>query len=311
MFPAAHIRNTNALRPALRSQTRYATEAERGTAAATTRPAHLPVITIARPLLPRPTVLTPPPPKHVCKKTCGYADEAIPAQLPGRIPIGRIPIGERRKAAMIERVLNENPKLRAAFEAAVGGKLVADGRMDGVISIARPGRVRRARVDLSSITAPGSAGANLGWSPPLTSPGGLPSLLASKLAGFLGGQLPGDIGAGTWNPGARPGPATGADAAHASQVAGILADPSLTVEDKVTLMLMAIMKKMDRDILAQGRQLQKLQGGQGDKKGASIDVETTKLKRLIDKRGQMFGMLRQIIDKYNETAKGMIQSIGR
>ncbi|CAN0599418.1 unnamed protein product [Laminaria digitata] len=36
-----------------------------------------------------------------------------------------------------------------------------------------------------------------------------------------------------------------------------------------------------------------------------------KLKRMIDKRGQMFDMLRQIIDKYNETAKGIIQSIGR
>jgi hypothetical protein len=43
----------------------------------------------------------------------------------------------------------------------------------------------------------------------------------------------------------------------------------------------------------------------------SIDVETMKLKRLVDKRSQMFDMLRQIIDKYNETAKGIIQSIGR
>ena len=36
-----------------------------------------------------------------------------------------------------------------------------------------------------------------------------------------------------------------------------------------------------------------------------------KLKRLIDKRSQMFDMLRQIIDKYNETAKNIIQSMGR
>ena len=43
----------------------------------------------------------------------------------------------------------------------------------------------------------------------------------------------------------------------------------------------------------------------------SIDVETMKLKRMIDKRSQMFDMLRQIIDKYNQTAKGVIDSIGR
>ena len=43
--------------------------------------------------------------------------------------------------------------------------------------------------------------------------------------------------------------------------------------------------------------------------GKSIDVETMKLKRLIDKRSQMFDMLRQIIDKYNQTAKGIIDSM--
>ena len=137
--------------------------------------------------------------------------------------------------------------------------------------------------------------------------------------------------------------------AHQMQVSGVLNDPSLTVEDKVTLMLMLIMKKMDKDIerLAQyinsiqqqqsnrgkahkglgkmgaagGKALggpmgAKLGGGIGNKMGGggnspSIDVETMKLKRMIDKRGQMFDMLRQIIDKYNETAKGVIQSIGR
>ncbi len=50
-------------------------------------------------------------------------------------------------------------------------------------------------------------------------------------------------------------------------------------------------------------------GGGND--APSIDVETMKLKRMIDKRSQMFDMLRQIIDKYNQTAKSMIDSIGR
>src|SRR5262249_967028 len=101
-----------------------------------------------------------------------------------------------------------------------------------------------------------------------------------------------------------------------SDVGNVLNDSSLTVEDKITLMLMMIMEKMDQDIEAQGnyinalqqqQQAQQASGGQGGGGGApSIDVETMKLKRLIDKRSQMFDMLRQIIDKYNQTAKGII-----
>jgi len=52
-------------------------------------------------------------------------------------------------------------------------------------------------------------------------------------------------------------------------------------------------------------------GGLDNQSSPSIDVETMKLKRMIDKRSQMFDMLRQIIDKYNQTAKGIIDSMGR
>jgi hypothetical protein len=38
----------------------------------------------------------------------------------------------------------------------------------------------------------------------------------------------------------------------------------------------------------------------------SIDVETMRLKRTIDKRSRMFDMLRQIIGKYNETASAIL-----
>jgi hypothetical protein len=251
-------------------------------------------------------------------------------------------------------------------------------------------------------------------------------------------------GMGSWNPLAMPGRINNTNPiyeyAHQAQVAGVMMDPSLSVEDKVTLMLMLIMKKMDRDIARQAQYINSIQqqqsknhgkgkavggpggllglplgGALGSKLGGatvgklggaailkpnsigkeikksfkgktiknrfkkvkkslkgknikkklrkkrnrlkknplkaiatgtglvgggalggvlggalggalggvpgklgglpsaapSIDVETMKLKRMIDKRGQMFDMLRQIIDKYNETAKGLIQSMGR
>jgi len=145
-----------------------------------------------------------------------------------------------------------------------------------------------------------------------------------NVQGFGGGQFgpfqPGGVGPTQGQFGM--GPTDGSD------TSAVLNDPSLTVEDKVTLMIMLIMKQMDKEIERQAQaidQLQKQQnkqggggGGKGGKGGGgggggdkSIDVETMKLKRLIDKRSQMFDMLRQIIDKYNQTAKGIIDSIGR
>jgi hypothetical protein len=115
---------------------------------------------------------------------------------------------------------------------------------------------------------------------------------------------------GDWDSGA----ALGGDGDYGIDLGG----GGLTVEDKITLMLINIMKKMDREIEQQANQINALQqqqkqgGGEGGGGGApSIDVETMKLKRLIDKRSQMFDMLRQIIDKYNQTAKGIIDSMGR
>ena len=183
--------------------------------------------------------------------------------------------------------------------------------------------------------------------------GGLPGLGHGSF-GFGGLMSPmGGLGMGSWNPNAMPGRMQNTnpmyERMHQAQVSGVLNDPSLTVEDKVTLMLMLIMKKMDKDIERQAQYINSIQqqqsnrrkkgntlgkvgtvaggalggpagakvgGGVGGKMGGggnspSIDVETMKLKRLIDKRSQMFDMLRQIIDKYNETAKGIIQSIGR
>jgi hypothetical protein len=151
----------------------------------------------------------------------------------------------------------------------------------------------------------------------------------------------GGRGYGSWNPLAMPGLTNNTnpayEAAHQAQTASVLADPSLTVEDKVTLLIMLIMNKMDKDIERQAQYINSIQqqqssrepgggqgqygfgaggpfagaGGEAGGNSPSIDVETMKLKRLIDKRSQMFDMLRQIIDKYNQTAKGIIDSIGR
>ncbi len=311
-------------------------------------------------------------------------------------PLARLFDPARRNAAQFEAALNKSPFLKAAFERAIGGKVIADDRTDGKLTIER--KIPRPRMpalpglqlgqtaagllgamdhaiqsQLGGIAGAGQAAGSFGL-------GALQSLL-----GGLGGglnSLPG-VGGGSWNPNARPGLINNNGRAeenkHQAEIDSLMKDPSLSVEDKITLMLMLIMKKMDKDIEAQGQHINQVQqqqnkqgangqaagasnggggilgsiggllggaagtalggpiggmlGGQlggalggaannaaggaaggaqgGESSSPSIDIETTKLKRMMDKRSQMFDMLRQIIDKYNETAKGMIQSIGR
>jgi hypothetical protein len=69
------------------------------------------------------------------------------------------------------------------------------------------------------------------------------------------------------------------------------------------------LNKLDEDIAAQARRVEALQNSRLP--SATVDVETMKLKRLIDKRSQLFDLLRQITDRYNQTAKGIIDSLGR
>jgi hypothetical protein len=157
-----------------------------------------------------------------------------------------------------------------------------------------------------------------------------PILNQALTGGFGGGGMPafgggmpafgGGMPAGIGNAPAIPGGGAGGAFGIGNDLGNAFNDPTLTVEDKVTLLLMQIMKKLDKEIEAQGNNLQKLQaqGGQGQNgmngqggQGPSIDVESMKLKRLVDKRNQMFDTLRQIVEKYNQTAKGMIDTVGR
>lgn len=98
------------------------------------------------------------------------------------------------------------------------------------------------------------------------------------------------------------------DKSFRAELDTLLADPSLVVEDKVTLSIQLIMRALDDQIERQMRLVNSVR--QHWHLAKSIDDETKKLKRLIDKRSQMFNMLRLIIDKYNQTAADIIDSIG-
>jgi len=308
---------------------------------------------------------------------CGYAGGGIQEVDMGmgstNIPfLSRLFSPTRRMAGNMEAMLRSNPMARASFEAQMGGRIVDFGfRNDGKFKIQRfapgfnPGMMGMNPAAMSGLgyfagmqhSVMGTMG-GMGMGMPMfgggsmfgnpfmaMTMGGLGNVMGMT-SGAGGGYLDnsgalGGRGMGSWNPLAMPGRINNTNPyyenAHQAQTASLLADPSLTVEDKVTLLIMLIMNKMDKDIENQAQYINSIQqqqssrgsqgkaGGKGnmvgnngpfgastgDDSSPSIDVETMKLKRMIDKRGQMFDMLRQIIDKYNETAKGIIQSIGR
>lgn len=295
----------------------------------------------------------------------------------------------RMEAMRVERVLNNNPMARAAFEAAVGGRVIEDGREDGKITIERNGQtpyfpgiplnpaaltafsgLQQQQDSLTSrLAAMGLGGAALGLGAGAIGGNPFLGLVLGGLGGLamgglgagpsgngglfgLGNTLPGGFGVGSWNPNALPGriqntnPAY--EGAHTAQINQVMNDPSLSVEDKIMLCLMLIMKKMDQDIENQMQYINQLQNQQANrqKKGKalgaigtlaggliggpvgagiggklggaaggggnsapSVDIETKKLERMITKRAQMFEMLSNIMKKYDETAKNTIQQI--
>jgi hypothetical protein len=92
------------------------------------------------------------------------------------------------------------------------------------------------------------------------------------------------------------------------QIQSILADPFLSDDGKVTLVGEALIKRLDKEIAEQAKHLEELRRVANS---PGLDVETMKLKRLIDRRAQQVDLLRERIDKYNRTAKAIIDSMGR
>jgi len=119
-----------------------------------------------------------------------------------------------------------------------------------------------------------------------------------------------------WQAGAQPGSRAGASATQPTPdtLDAILADPTMTLEDRVVLFLMTLMNQMNEDIEAQTKRVANLRrkGAKGDDKAkASLDTEITKLERMVEKRKQLFNTLKAIIKKYDETANATIQAMGR
>lgn len=295
---------------------------------------------------------------------------------------GRLFRRRRQTGAKLERLLRTNPNAKAAFESQVGGKIVAFERRGLKVQrlqTSNPGNVSTpAQANLPATTAMGALaqmeqailsqarrvaaiqgqaanGGAHGSNP--TYGYALSGLSQANGTGTYSSALGGG-GVGSWNPNAMPGRINNTnplyERAHQSEVESILEDPSLTIEDRVTLMLMTVSNKMSDDIQRQAQYVNSIQQQQSNRGGKSaplgkssgmsqgglagmgtavsgmnglgggglgfpasqlggpanaspsVDVETMKLKRMIDKRNQMFDILRSIIDKYNEDRKSVV-----
>jgi hypothetical protein len=94
----------------------------------------------------------------------------------------------------------------------------------------------------------------------------------------------------------------------------LILDLDVPLEDAILMILMGIAGTIDKEIEAQADKIAEIQSGKGPETGGekpSVDVETTKLKQLTERRGQLFDTVRQVVDKYEETAKGSIQGLSR
>ena len=90
-----------------------------------------------------------------------------------------------------------------------------------------------------------------------------------------------------------------------------LLNPDVSLEDAIMGLLMRIASSMDEKIHEQAKKIADLEAGKGPESNQkpNLDEETLKLKRLNDRRGQLFDTVKQTIDKFEEQSKGAIQSL--
>jgi hypothetical protein len=139
---------------------------------------------------------------------------------------------------------------------------------------------------------------------------------------------PSGTGVGTQPPvsgGSRPEeptrPPSSTSGSASSSVKGIINDPSMSLEEKIEAILMALTERMDNDILktmddlaaAQDRQ-SGIKNGKGDEKALAdaqrdVDRIQMRLQKLIEKRKMMFEMMSTLSMKFNEMAKTALSNM--
>lgn len=198
---------------------------------------------------------------------------------------------ELRTAA---RFLVDNPGYFERLDTSVGihsmGRLLGDVLNDDRISLSNvQNELNKVKADFAQYGRPGSPGTQAPSTPPGTSTGSAP-----------------------------PGSSCGTGG---SSMKGIINDPSMSLEEKIEAILMALTEKMDGEILqtmddlaaAQDKQAG-IKNGKGDEKALSdsqrdIDRINMRLQKLVEKRKMMFEMMSTLSMKFNEMAKTALSNM--
>ncbi|REG31984.1 hypothetical protein ATI61_105311 [Archangium gephyra] len=118
-----------------------------------------------------------------------------------------------------------------------------------------------------------------------------------------------------------PAPSGSTSGTASSSMKGIINDPSMSLEEKIEAILMALTEKMDGEILqtmdalaaAQDKQAG-IKNGKGDEKALAdsqrdIDRLNLRLQKLVEKRKMMFEMMSTLSMKFNEMAKTALSNM--
>jgi hypothetical protein len=130
----------------------------------------------------------------------------------------------------------------------------------------------------------------------------------------------------TYGSPARPGTGSGGSSPatrSSGDVASILNDPSMSIEEKIELVLSGLMDNSDAEIVATMDELaaaQNKSAGIKECPGAdkarqesqtSVEKLNLKLQKLMEKRKAMFELMSNMSTKFNEMAKAAISNLGR
>jgi hypothetical protein len=228
--------------------------------------------------------------------------------------VDRIIQPRTRRAAMLQRLINDNAHVRASFEKVAGGTVVVDGRMDGTISMREAQRKTQSAtvnapsaVSTSALTAGPASGPivvnGAGSTPPPLYP---PSPVPQNLDQLLMAMDAEVLNAANAMQNAQAQQATaGTNVSMGSTwslVNGPLSSTSMGLGDS-----------SDGSGTSTGAltgnqsQLPQGQAGQGTS-ADSVDVGTLELQQLLTKRDQMYDLVRQLFYQYNQNAMAAINN---
>lgn len=200
---------------------------------------------------------------------------------------------ETQRSAKLARLLDKSPAVRSAFGKIAGAAVVRDGRMDGTVSL----RTQEVGVSTSALTATTTRAAAR---PRGTIPNNIYEMLNAMDQAVLEQAQS-----------LRPGQGSAVELGKGSLLGELISGGLKSREDDDD----SDDDDENRD-RSQGSLALGLEGGGKPVQGfdiagptESIDVGTLALKRLMDKRDQMYEIVRQTNDKFNQAAKTAIDAM--